>query len=244
MGLCLHTLNSGWGYVSAPLPGWEGEGLFQASLNLPNRLSGWEGLGATLSLGYELIPLPEHNMETLHAPEQLCSRERSALLAHLLAWVPLGHTASRSCLHPFWPDGVEVDGTVIQLLVWAYVNWALGLAKLLIWGSKLGKSAPHWVPRSECTPDLVLQMSKATGWDYYLGTAGMNLVCQDRVLVVASPSPLLHHSQIPSCWAPQIPLQSLWYKIRVGTPIKWPTMLEAVLFVPLGSLFPLEELGA
>lgn len=61
------TLYSGWGYVSARLPGQEGEGLLQATLNFPNCLSGWEEPGATLNLGYELIPLPMCSMRTLHA---------------------------------------------------------------------------------------------------------------------------------------------------------------------------------
>lgn len=28
-------------------------------------------------------------------------------------------------------------------------------------------------------PNLILQISSDVGWDYYLGTAGMNLFCQD-----------------------------------------------------------------
>lgn len=30
--------------------------------NFPNSISGWEGLGTTFRLGYELIPLQEHTM--------------------------------------------------------------------------------------------------------------------------------------------------------------------------------------
>lgn len=46
------------------------------------------------------------------------------------------------------------------------------------------------------------------------------------VLVVAKPFLLLCNSEAPSGWATQIPLQSPWCKIRVGPPIKLPTMLE------------------
>ena len=31
----------------------------------------------------------------------------------------------------------------------------------------------------KCTPESVLQMSKTDDWNYYLGTAVMNSVCQD-----------------------------------------------------------------
>lgn len=47
-------------------------------------------------------------------------------------------------------------------LGWA--NLTLGEAKLLVWGSEMGRSALSQVPCSECTSDLVLQMSKASGW--------------------------------------------------------------------------------
>lgn len=31
------------------------------------------------------------------------------------------------------------------------------------------------VPWSECTPDLVMQISKTAGWNYYLGIGDMSL---------------------------------------------------------------------
>ena len=94
---------------------------------------------------------------------------------------------------------------------------ALGLlAKVLTWVAESGRSVTLCVPWSECAPSLVLQMGKATGWDYCLVTAGRNSVCQD--LCAASPYPLHCHSHIPSAWAPQSPLQSLWYEIRVAAP--------------------------
>ena len=42
---------------------------------------------------------------------------------------------------------------------------------------------------------LVLQMSKDTGWDYYVGSASGNLVCQDPVLEASLPSPSPSDSQ-------------------------------------------------
>ena len=57
-----------------------------------------------------------------------------------------------------------VGGAVTQLLIWAWVNWALRLAKLP--GSESGRSVPRCVHWSECTLVLVLQIKKATGEDY------------------------------------------------------------------------------
>lgn len=71
--------------------------------------------------------------------------------------------------------------------------------KLPLRGSESSRSAPHCVPWSvRGLPNLALPMSKAAGWDYYSGTADRNPVCQDLCADVASPFPLLCHSQIPS----------------------------------------------
>lgn len=45
---------------------------------------------------------------------------------------------------------------------------------------------------------MVLQMSKGIGWDDSLDTAKMNLFANIHVVVVTSPSLLLHHSHIPA----------------------------------------------
>lgn len=50
---------------------------------------------------------------------------------------------------------------------------------------------------SECIPSLVLQMSKGSDWDYDMGTADMNLSCQDPCAGSHSPSHIVHHSHIP-----------------------------------------------
>lgn len=80
-------------------------------------------------------------------------------------------------------------------------------------------------------------MEKASGWDYYLGTAGMNLVSQDPPVGFWKPLP---PSQIPSGRAPQIPLWCLWCQARVGAPRSDPHAGWGWLSL-LGSLFPLEE---
>jgi len=78
------------------LPTWvKGERPLQATLNFPNKLSSWEGLGATLSLGYELIPLPVCNTRTLHTQYWLCSGDNQ-LCPLTFQLKPLGLTASGS----------------------------------------------------------------------------------------------------------------------------------------------------
>ena len=59
-------------------------------------------------------------------------------------------------------------------------------------------------------PNLVLQVNKATGLDYCLGIAGMNLIC--HVLCVDCCKPIFFSfvTVIPSLWALQIPLKSPW----------------------------------
>lgn len=47
-----------------PCLGEKRNGPLQAIFNLPNRFFGWKGLGATLSIGYVLIPLPVHSIGT------------------------------------------------------------------------------------------------------------------------------------------------------------------------------------
>lgn len=48
------------------------EMLLQATFSFPNWFSSWEGPGATLCFGYELISLPEHSMGTQHTWYCLC----------------------------------------------------------------------------------------------------------------------------------------------------------------------------
>ena len=111
--------------------------------------------------------------------------------------------------------------------------------KTPVWGSESIRSALCYVLRSDCTTNLVLQMSKATGWEYYMGITGMNCICQDLCAHCCRLLPWLHHSQISSDWALQIPLQFPGCEIRVVVPTKWPTMLGA-LVVPMEFSFPIK----
>ena len=101
----------------------------------------------------------------------------SALPADLSAWAPLGS---------LFPGVVVSPSGQIRLEDTLHSGWCCnsapclsmgkpGLAKLFVWGFVSGISTP-W---SECAFTLVLQMSKATLWDYYLGIASVNLTCQN-----------------------------------------------------------------
>lgn len=65
---------------------------------------------------------------------------------------------------------------------------------------------PTEFPWSNCTSVLALQMNRATGWDYSLGSTGRNYSAKIQALVVASLYTLLHHNHIPSGQALQISL--------------------------------------
>lgn len=96
MQLCLSTLawaKEGGATLSYWFPNFP--------LNFPYRLSGWEGLRATLSLDYELTPLPVHSMGTPHARYWLCCGYHqlclpSSQLKQPWAALLLGVTASPS----------------------------------------------------------------------------------------------------------------------------------------------------
>lgn len=113
----------------------------------------------------------------------------------------------------------------------------MGMGKL---GSNSGK-IPHLRILQVCIPPnslprmylhLVLQVSKPTGWTMQVWT----WFAKTHVRAVASPSPVLYHSQIPSGWASDSPERSLWYKINVGTPTKLPTSWR-MLIVSSGLSF-------
>ena len=145
----------GWSYVSAPSPGQEGEGLLQAT----------------------------HMAQENPMPRTGFSLGWSALPARLLVLAWLGYTVqvflSASLVRWSWETLFTVSGAMTQLLAWAWANQALGLANFLIWGFQSSRSVPGLLPYSKSTIDLVLQMSKASGWGYYLDTVGMDLVWQD-----------------------------------------------------------------
>lgn len=123
----------------------------------------------------------------------------------------------------------------------------LGIVKL---GSRVSKTLhlTIWI-RKICTPQsslvrvhtlfgstdkqniwLGLLLGRLQVWTWF------DKIC---VLVVSSPSLILHYSQTPSAWVLQIPLQSLWCEVRVRAAAKQPTMWYRVLVVLLDSLFSL-----
>lgn len=73
--LCLDgtwdTLYREWGFFSASLPREVLREILQALLNFPNSFASWEGPGAILSLGGELIPLLPFTLP----PSSVCSLE-------------------------------------------------------------------------------------------------------------------------------------------------------------------------
>lgn len=94
------------------------------------------------------------------------------------------------------------------LFAWSWAKSALGPEKL-IWRSKADRLAPWWVPWSECIPDFVLQMGKASSQDHQLSPAGLNSVHQDQYAGCYKPSP--SPSQLDFWWlspadSPAIPV--------------------------------------
>ena len=57
--------------------------------------------------------------------------------------------------------------------------------KKALWRPASGRT----IPWSDCTTTLAPQMSKATGWDCYLGASGRNSVCQDPGACCCEPPP-------------------------------------------------------
>lgn len=140
--------------------------------------------------------------------------------------------------------GQKTLSTVVQLLAWVWANQAPVQAKFFLWGSK-SESTLYHVPWSEWTLNLVLQVSKMAGWDYYLSTADISRSAKIFMLVAASPfpTPTPHPSQSPlnSQWlSPAIPV--VWYQSRGSSKVihrlgggEW------VLVVSPRFSFPTEE---
>ena len=82
--------------------------------------------GATLSLSYERMPLPVHNMGMLHTGFALGLISSACFSAQVL----LGCTASRSCCQPFWSDGAK---DTLHSAWGCDSDPCLGMGKLL-WG--------------------------------------------------------------------------------------------------------------
>ena len=166
------TLWGEWDNVWAPFPGRKGRGLLQATFSFSSRLPVLEGHRATLFLGYKLIPLPLHSIRSLHAQYWLCSGGDQLCLPSSLfqcCWAALLVRRDQKTFFTWvmlWLSNFS----------WVWANWTLGPAKLVIWGFKSSRSAPCRVSWSEHAPNLVLQMSKATGWDYCFNAAALSSV--------------------------------------------------------------------
>lgn len=128
----------------------------------------------TLGLGYKLFSLPEHSRGTLHTWVWLCSGSKQLSLTIPLLecfWATQLLGALTSFSGQICPEDTVHSGQSCDSAP------CLSMGKP---SSKLGKT-----PRLICTPPsslvrvyhkLVLQISKAVGWVYCLGTTGMNLV--------------------------------------------------------------------
>lgn len=151
-------------------------------LCFPNRLCDCGRPCATLRLGHELLSclcMAEH----LSLPAPGFAEEVISSAHPPLSWVLLGNTATRcSCSS----SGHMCLGDTL------HSGWGYNSAPVLNVGKsgiRVGKT-PHFRNqiRQSCTPTSFLFRvkhplysvdSEAAGWDYFLGTTGMNLVCQD-----------------------------------------------------------------
>lgn len=101
------------------------------------------------------------------------------------------------------------------------------------WGSESNRSLPRQVSWSECTHDLVLQMSKSSVWYYYLVTAGIKLVYQVTHVGCFKPFPILLHTQIFR----EISLQFLWCQVKEACPSEQSIMLAREAYCLTWALF-------
>ena len=124
------------------------------------------------------------------------------------------------------------QGAVIQHPAWAWANWALSQAKLIIWESS--RSVSLQIPTQNASG-----LGTAGEQICWVGIAGMNSVCQDPCAVCCKPfprSPSQSDSQWPS--PTDSPARSSWYQINVGPPTKCLTFWRR-LVVPSGLSFPI-----
>lgn len=127
-----------------------------------------------------LLALPVRCVGEGHTPQ------RGGLWLSSSAWMGLrGPITSNFQIFPNWLSGWEVPGA--RSAVGRAINMLpfLGMGRLSssAWKTHLRtwirQTCTFWVPWSDCYTFLVLQMSKATGWDYCLDTAGRDSDCQN-----------------------------------------------------------------
>lgn len=158
---------------------------------------------------------------------------RSALFTRLLAPVPLGCTSLRTCHQPFSSHGPRRHSPQ-QVGLWLSKN-----------SSGAGKTCFRIPNRQVCITRVPCQIAVPT-W-FYRWTEPLTGIttwalqawtwsAKICVLVVATPSQLLHRSQIFGGWALQIALWSLKCTLRVEAPTKRLTMLGEV-DCPFGIFF-------
>lgn len=166
------------------------------------------------------------------------------IVASLSGWVGPGYTLSSGM-----DDSALLPRLVGGKCVFACV-WGRGgrgeegnslQGQKFTWGPEWDRPEPHWVPWSNYTTLVAVRISKASGWDCYLGFVGRTLVCQ----------------QLSSgCSKPQPPSVTIWFPVdkpgrfpcadsteivvmqdHGGSPKKGPTCSLPTL----GSLVLLEE---
>lgn len=120
------------GLYRSPLAWAAGGNPLQAALNLPNSLSGRGQLGATLSLGYELIPCPRVARED-SVPYSGVDLGTINTVCSPLGWSaarPHGFQESSPAFLTRWGQKTlcTVGGVVTLLLAWGWADWAGGLA--------------------------------------------------------------------------------------------------------------------
>lgn len=140
----------------------------------------------------------------------------------LLAVMPLGYTVSKSCNQPLC---TELEGSCAQWME-LWLSTMPRVCKFPCLRTWIGQiSTPQntlfrlypWLSSADEHLIMVLQMT----WALHAWTWSSKI----SLLVCVSPYPILHHIQILSGWAPEIPLQSSWCEIRVRAPTKWSTMV-------------------
>ena len=161
---------------------------------------------------------------------------RSSLPAHLLAFALLFAQLPRAFTSSLarWSEENLCPGAMTQLLAWVGANQAPGLTKkkkkTLVWGHKAGRSTPAWVLWPEPATMLVLQISKAICWDYYLATEYMDSVDQDPCAGCCKPLPsfsVIGRVLVVECYrCPAIP------ETRVRTRGEQPIILGVLVICP------------
>ena len=121
------------------------------------------------------------------------------------------------------------------------------------WGCDSAPSVgTNWSPERSCTPPssvfrghpgLGSRKSRAAGWGCQVGTAGVNSVCQDPVLVVAAPPPSSSQSESQGLGPKESPANPMVCDQSSGSHKAAHNSGEGWC-LPLDSLFPLEELEA